>query len=129
MLINPAALVPIDNKVFIYGTRQEESDRLVTINALRKNTADIQLRKGLDAGALRQLVDSLKSELLLLFAPCRLSNRMCKNYGHVITTAEWKGKYPTCSDCGAEINSPQQLRKAIPGRRGINDIKTDNLPR
>lgn len=43
----------------------------------------------------------------------RLNNSMCKYYGHVIQGA-WQGYLPKCRDCGAEISSPDQLRKASP---------------
>lgn len=43
----------------------------------------------------------------------KAKNSMCKYYGHVIQ-GQWKGYLPHCADCGAEITSPEQLRKAMP---------------
>jgi hypothetical protein len=43
----------------------------------------------------------------------RLNNSMCKYYGHVIQ-GPWQGYLPKCRDCGSEISSPDQLRKASP---------------
>jgi hypothetical protein len=41
------------------------------------------------------------------------SNSMCKFYGHVKAGGSWQGAYPKCSDCGIEIISSQQLRRAF----------------
>lgn len=41
------------------------------------------------------------------------SNSMCKYYGHVIR-GSWSGYLPKCDDCGCEVSSPSQLRKAMP---------------
>jgi hypothetical protein len=81
MLTNAQTLIPI-NAALNDGHRLQKPERLAAINALRKNSLEIPLRKGLDAGALRQLCDRLKSELLLLFSPCRLSTKMCKKWPH-----------------------------------------------
>jgi hypothetical protein len=43
----------------------------------------------------------------------KLSTSMCKFYGHVIE-GPWEGYFPHCRDCGCEITSPDQLRKASP---------------
>lgn len=52
----------------------------------------------------------------MMHAPIKskaVTNSMCKYYGHIIH-GPWQGYLPKCRDCGAEISSPDQLRKASP---------------
>lgn len=63
------------------------------------------------AGALHDAVKDLPS--LGRLSAIKPRNTMCKYYGHVIEGA-WQGYLPKCRDCGCEISSPDQLRKAFP---------------
>lgn len=62
---------------------------------------------------LRGAFENMMHDVKLLSAP--KNNSMCKFYGHVIESP-WKGYNPHCRDCGCEIKSPDQLRKAHPRR-------------
>lgn len=42
-------------------------------------------------------------------------DRQCNIYGHTLPTTGWTvGRLPKCSDCGANITHPEDLRKALP---------------
>jgi hypothetical protein len=61
------------------------------------------------------MMNSLKSALSAPINTAAPKNNMCKFYGHVIQ-GPWQGFLPKCRDCGCEIKSPDQLRKAMPTR-------------
>lgn len=54
---------------------------------------------------------SFINSMILLFTPLMNGNSMCKYYGHVID-ANWKGRLPCCSQCGAEVKDASMLRRA-----------------
>lgn len=58
--------------------------------------------------AAKLALDNFLGALTLSSKP---NHPMCRNYGHVIERA-WKGYLPSCTDCGAKIFHPDQLRKS-----------------
>jgi hypothetical protein len=65
------------------------------------------------------LMQDAVSDVLLYFQPPKEQPSMCKNYGHVFNKKNWNGlNLPKCSDCGAEITSPSELRTAQPRTTG-----------
>lgn len=83
---------------------REERITLRNISAYKKSWAD-KVFENIHNG-----VSELGSWMM---TPLRKDNKnsMCKFYGHVIQ-GPWKGYLPKCADCGIEISSPDQLRKA-----------------
>ena len=59
--------------------------------------------------------NAIKTGLLAPIQNAKRDNSMCKFYGHVIQ-GSWEGYYPRCGDCGCEIHTPDQLRKASPNK-------------
>lgn len=72
-----------------------------------------QKKAGGVARFVNSFVKNMQSLYFQLMAGRPETNRMCKNYGHVIR-GNWSGYLPCCADCGARINSPDELRKALP---------------
>ncbi len=50
-------------------------------------------------------------EFVRMFPPAP-NTSMCTYYGHIVNQNSWKSQFPSCRDCGKEITSPNQLRKA-----------------
>jgi hypothetical protein len=70
-----------------------------------------------EASPVQKLVNTLAKETSAIIASMmapktKKVQSMCKYYGHVIHGNNWSGSYPKCADCGAEIQKPEELRKA-----------------
>lgn len=95
----------------IAGLQPVASQRITRSNLLTLRAAQMKEDK------VRKFVSSFLTGISSMFAglfaaPTQKKNSMCKYYGHVIPRGNWEGYLPKCSDCGAEINNPSQLRKA-----------------
>lgn len=51
---------------------------------------------------------------MLILAPPAAKQSMCKFYGHLVDHDKWQAnRMPKCSECGAKISGPSDLRRAI----------------
>lgn len=55
------------------------------------------------------------SNLGLLLKSSKLSNQMCKNYGHSVSGQKWERGRIYCCDCGERVTDSLQLRKSCLG--------------
>jgi len=86
---------------------REEVITLRNVSAYKKTLADKVLEN------IHNCINGMSTLLMTPIESKKKTNSMCKFYGHVIQ-GPWKGYLPKCADCGCEIQSPDQLRKATP---------------
>ncbi len=97
---------------FVDGTASRRITREERITLRNISIAKKSLPEKL-AASFHRSISSLKAALIGPLKKSGPQNSMCKFYGHVIQGA-WNGYLPKCADCGCEISSPDQLRKASP---------------
>lgn len=85
------------------------------IASLRASTELLKPKRFNVMERMSSLMQEAVSDVLLYFQPPKELPSMCKNYGHVFNKKTWNGlNLPRCTDCGAEITSPSELRTAQP---------------
>lgn len=90
----------------------------------RDNLISFKAAAGHEPGHFEKLTNLVKSQAHELWSwltikEPELNHSMCKYYGHVIRDS-WYGAWKdhaTCDDCGAKVNNPKQLRKAVAARQ------------
>lgn len=78
-------------------SRQQEEDTLV-----------VQIRR-----FFLRIIDGVVSSIRALFTPPKKKVVQCETYGHALKPG-WTGAHPICTDCGAPILDPKDVRAATP---------------
>ncbi len=81
------------------------------LKGLRTTMAKPQDAHSTLQGITLRVASELLSGIRSLFAVPSKKVIQCENYGHVILS-RWETLHPKCTECGAKIMSPEDLRRA-----------------
>lgn len=90
--------------------KQERTISASNLQSLKRTTSGPSVI-GFFHGIFRSVADVWNAAALITTKAD--SYNMCKLYGHDKAEGSWVGAYPTCSDCGIEIKSTEQMRRPV----------------